>query len=60
MTSEVESFSTRNFVTFPNIKCRIGKNFFFEICFLGHVIWPYLESGHHKKCQNFDINAHNI
>ena len=22
-TSEVESFSTRNFVTFPNIKCRI-------------------------------------
>ena len=23
MTSEVESFSTRDFVTFPNIKCRI-------------------------------------
>ena len=26
MTSEVESFSTRIFVTFPDIKCRIRKN----------------------------------
>ena len=26
ITSEVESFSTRNFVTFPNIKGRIRKN----------------------------------
>ena len=25
ITSKVESFSARNFVTFPNIKCRIGK-----------------------------------
>ena len=25
ITSEVEGFSTRNFVTFPNIKCRIRK-----------------------------------
>ena len=30
ITSEVESFSTRNFVTFPNNKCRIRKKYFFR------------------------------
>ena len=30
ITSEVESFSTKNFVTFPDIKCRIRKKYFFS------------------------------
>ena len=38
ITSKIESFSTKNFVTFPNIKCRIRtKQKCFEICILGLV-----------------------
>ena len=40
MTSKVESFSTRNFVTFPDIKYRIRTKFKnFKICILSHVTW---------------------
>ena len=46
MTSEVESFTTRNFVTFPNIEQKQ-----IEICILDYVTWPYLVSGHGKKSQ---------
>ena len=36
LTSEVESFSTGNFVTFPDIKCRIRKKIkFFRNLLLG-------------------------
>ena len=37
MTSDLESVSTRNFVTFPDIKCRIRTKKTFDICILGHV-----------------------
>ena len=38
IASELENFSARNFVTFPNIKCRIRtKLTIFEICNLGHM-----------------------
>ena len=56
ITSEAEDSFTGNFVTFPNIKCRIRlKLKIFKICNLGHVTIPYLVSGHGKTSQNLTI-----
>ena len=52
ITSEIENFSTRNFVTFPETECRIRPRLkIFKISNLGHVTLPYLVSRHGKQAE---------
>ena len=56
ITSEIENFVARNFVTFPEIKCRIRPTLkIFEISNLGYVTWPYLVSRHGKQAKIWRI-----